>query len=36
MLMMVFVGIWITGIPLMVLNEMIEQHYNNKEQGQEQ
>lgn len=36
MLMMVFVGIWLSGIPLMVLNEMIERHYNNKEQGQEQ
>lgn len=36
MLMMVFLLLWLSGIPLMLMDEMIENYLNNKEQGQEQ
>ena len=36
MLMMVFLLLWLSGIPLLLMEELAEHYYNNKEQGKEQ
>lgn len=36
MLMMVFLLLWLSGIPLLLMDELVEHYYNNKEQGKEQ
>ena len=36
MLMMVFLLLWLSGIPLLLMDELVEHYLNNKEQGKEQ